>query len=129
MSYWKTCNSQLKEKYVSLRDTIRNKTKDSHEAYLEGLLGVEGQKDNATGQGNIKKVFQYLKNYRTHQQGTPPLKENGNLLTKTKENANILNQQFQSMFTPLAPLSLQELSLMKAQDLVDDKCNVIYVIL
>ena len=82
---------------------------------------MDGQKDKATGQGNIKKLFQYLKNSRTDQQGIPPLKQNGNLHTETKEKANILNQQFQSVFTPLAPLSLQELSLMKVQDLVDDK--------
>ena len=106
-SYRKTGNSQLREKYVSLRHTIRKKTKESQEAYLEGLLGVDGQKDKATGQGNIKKLFQYLKNSRTDQQGIPPLKQNGNLHTETKEKANILNQQFQSVFTPLAPLSLQ----------------------
>ena len=82
---------------------------------------MDGQKDKATGQGNIKKLFQYLKSSRTDQQGIPPLKQNGNLHTETKEKANILNQQFQSVFTPLAPLSLQELSLMKVQDLVDDK--------
>ena len=79
------------------------------------------QKDEATGQGNIKKLFQYLKNFRTDQQGIPHLKQNGNLHTETKERANILNQQFPSVFTPLVALSLQELSLMKVQELVDDK--------
>ena len=64
---------------------------------------MDGQKDKATGQGNIKKLFQYLKN------------------SQTKEKTKKLNQRFQSMFTPLAPLSFQELSLMKVQDLVDDK--------
>ena len=97
------------------------KTKESHEAYLEGLLGVDGQKDKATGQGNIKKLFQYLKNSQTDQQDIHPLKQNGNLHTKNEEKANKLNQRFQSVFTPLAPLSLQGLSLTKVQDLVDDK--------
>ena len=41
--------------------------------------------------------------------------------TPKQQIENIFNQQFQSVFTPLAPLSLQELSLMKVQDLVDDK--------
>ena len=59
---------------------------------------MEGQKDNATGQGNIKKVFQYLKNYWTHKQGIPTLKQNGNLHTETIEKVNILNQQFLSVF-------------------------------
>ena len=46
---------------------------------------------------------------------------NVQLCTETKEKADISNQQFQSVFTPLSPLSLQDLSLMKVQDLVDDK--------
>ena len=32
-----------------------------------------------------------------------------------------LHGQFKSVFTPLSPFSLKELSLMKVQDLVDDK--------
>ena len=40
---------------------------------------------------------------------------------RNKGKADILNQQFQSVFTPLSPLSLRDLSLMKVQDLVDGK--------
>ena len=82
---------------------------------------MDRQDNQATGQVDSKKLFQYLKNSRTDQQGIPPLKKNDNLHTETKDKADILNQQFQSVFTPLAPLSLKELSLMKVQDLVDDK--------
>ena len=46
---------------------------------------------------------------------------NEQLCTEIKEKANILNQEFQSVFTPLSPLSLRDLSIMKEQDLVDDK--------
>ena len=104
-SYKKSGNSQLREKYVSLRHSIKRKIKDSHEAYLEGLLllGMDGQTNQTVGQADSKKLFQYLKNSRTNQQGIPPLKQNGNLHTESKDKANILNQQFQSVFTPLAP--------------------------
>ena len=120
-AYRKTGNSQLREKYVSLRHAIKKSIKDRHEAYLEGLLGMDRQENQATGQTDSKKLFQYLKNSRTDQQGIPPLKQNDNLHIETKDKADILNQQFQSVFTPLAPLSLKQLSLMKVQDLVDDK--------
>ena len=82
---------------------------------------MDRQDNQATGQVDSKKLFQYLKNSRTDQQGIPPLKKNDNLHTETKDKADTLNQQFQSVFTPLAPLSLKELSLMKVKDLVDDK--------
>ncbi|MCG7878558.1 MAG: reverse transcriptase family protein [Candidatus Thiodiazotropha endolucinida] len=108
-------------KYVSLRHIIRKKTKECHEAYLEGILGLDNNESPSPGHVDNKKLFQYLKNSRTDQQGIPPLKKNDQLFSDTKEKADILNQQFQSVFTPLSPLSLRELSLMKVQDLVDNK--------
>ena len=47
--------------------------------------------------------------------------QNGHLHTENTEKGNILNLQFQSVFTPLVPLSLRYISLMKVQDLVDNK--------
>lgn len=117
----KTGNPQLREKYLSLRQQIKRSIKDSHEAYLEGLLGLDRHGNPGTGQVDSKKLFQFLKNSRTDQQGIPPLKKDDHLHTDTKDKANILNDQFQSVFTPLSPLSLKELTLMKVQDLVDDK--------
>ena len=52
--------------------------------------------------------------------GSAPLKQNGQLHTNTTDKANILNQQFQSVFTPKTPLKLSELSLMAVQDYADD---------
>ena len=47
--------------------------------------------------------------------------KNNQLHSNTTDKANILNGQFQSVFTPLSPLSLKELSLIKVQDLINDK--------
>ena len=84
------------------------------------MLGLDGKGQPSTtpGQVDSKKLFQFLKSSRTDQQGIPPLKKNDQLYTETTEKANILNEQFQSVFTPL---SLKEISLMKVQDLVDNK--------
>ena len=56
-SYRKTGNSQLKGKYVSLSRVIKKRIKDSHEAYLEGLLGMDRQNNQTTGQVDSKKLF------------------------------------------------------------------------
>ena len=87
------------------------------------MLGLDGKGQPSTTpvQVDSKKLFQFLKSSRTDQQGIPPLKKNNQLFTDTTEKANILNEQFQSVFTPLSPLSLKELSLMKVQDLVENK--------
>ena len=120
-AHGKTGDPQLRGKYVSLRHLIRKKTKESHEAYLEDMIGLVSQENTATGRADNKKLLQYLKNSRTDQQGIPPLSQNGLLHSDTTEKAGIFNQQFQSVFTPLSPLSLRDLSIMKVQDLVDDK--------
>ena len=52
--------------------------------------------------------------------GSAPLKQNGQLYTNTTDKANILNQQFQSVFTPKTPLKLSQLTRMEVQDFVDD---------
>ena len=85
------------------------------------MIGLVSTENTTTGRADNKKLFQYLKNSRTDQQGIPPLSQNGLLHSDTTEKADILNQQFQSVFTPLSPLSLRDLSIMKVQDLVDDK--------
>ena len=52
--------------------------------------------------------------------GSAPLQQNGQLYTNTTDKANIINQQFQSVFTPKTPLKFSQLSRMAVQDFVDD---------
>ena len=86
------------------------------------MLGLDGKGNQTSGHGDSKKLFQFLKNTRTDQQGISPLKKNDQLRTDTQDKASILlNEQIQSVFTPLSPLSLKELSLVKVQDLADKK--------
>ena len=85
------------------------------------MIGLYSQENTATGIADNKKLFQYLKISRTDQQGIPHLSQNGLLHSDTTEKADILIQQLQSVFTPLSPLSLRDLSIMKVQDPVDDK--------
>ena len=52
--------------------------------------------------------------------GFAPLKQNGQLNTNTTDKSNILNQQFQLVFTPKTPLKLSQLTRMAVQDFVDE---------
>ena len=130
-SYRKTGNRALKVKYLSLRHQIRRSIKDSHEAYLKGMLGLDEQGNPTVGQLDSKEFFSFWKTPKltnnvshththTHTQTHTTVK-NYQLHFNTTDKASILNGQFQSVFTPLSPLGLKELSLMKMQDLVDDK--------
>jgi hypothetical protein len=48
---------------------------------------------------NRKKLFSFIKSLRTDNSGVAPLIKGGQLVADTKQKANILNEQFQSVFT------------------------------
>ena len=109
----KTGQIDLKTQFQTLRQKIKRKIKDSYQAYLENLLGLNEEEDKCDN----KKLFSFLKNSRRDQQGTPPLKHENKLHSDTKTKANLFNEQFNSVFTPKDPLSLSRLAKMRVQDL------------
>ena len=108
-------DSDIKTKFQTLRQQIKKKIKDSYQAYLENLLGLNDEDSKC----DSKKLFSFLKNSRCDQQGIPPLKhKHDNILySDIKTKANLFNQQFNSVFTPKEPLSLSRLASMRVQDL------------
>jgi hypothetical protein len=48
---------------------------------------------------NQKKLFSFIESLRTDNSGGAPLKKEGQLVADTKQKANILNEQFKSVFT------------------------------
>ena len=109
----KSGDLDIKTKFQTLRQQIKKKIKESYQAYLENLLGLN-DRDNVC---DSKKLFSFLKNSRRDQQGTPPLKHDDILYSDTKTKANLFNQQFNSVFTPKEPLSLSRLAKMRVEDL------------
>ena len=94
--------------------------KTSHNSYLDNLVGIIDDSDPIeNSRPNTKKLFSYLKNCRHDSQGSAPLKENGQVCTDNVKKANLLNKQFQSVFTPKSPLKLNQLCQKKMQDLHD----------
>ena len=109
----KTGKADLHTQFQTLRQKIKRKIKDSYQAYLENLLGLNDDENKCDN----KKLFSFLKNSRRDQQGIPPLKHENKLHSDTKIKANLFNQQFNSVFTPKEPLSLSRLAKMRVQDL------------
>ena len=66
-----------------------------------------------------KKLFSFLKSAKQDQAGSPPLQDDNGLVTDTTEKANLHKQQFQSVFTTKAPLSLSRLCKIQIQDMAD----------
>ena len=65
------------------------------------IIGIIHDSDPAENvRPNTKQLFSYPKNCRQDSHGTAPLKENGKTCTDNVKKANLLNTQFQSVFTP-----------------------------
>ena len=93
-------------------------TKTSYNAYLHSLVGITDKTpDTDSSRPNTKKLFSFLKNCRQDSQGSSPLKKDEQLCTDNVQKANLLNCQFQLVFTPKSPLTLKQLCQQKVQDL------------
>ena len=70
-AYRRAGNTQLGEQYLFIRHQIRRSIKDSHEAYLDGMLDSDGKGNQTSGYMDSTKLFQFQKNSRTDRQGFP----------------------------------------------------------
>ena len=93
-------------------------TKSAYNTYLHSLVGIIDETADTVNSGpNTKKLFSFLKNCSQEYQGSSPLKKDEQLYTDNVQKANLLNCQFQSVFTPKSPLTLKQLCQQKVQDL------------
>ena len=118
-----TGKEEDRQKFKKVKYEADSMIKTSHNSYLDNLVGIIDDTDKVikieNSRPNTKKLFSYLKNCRQNSQGSAPLKENGQVCTDNVKKANLLNKQFQSVFTPKSPLKLNQLCQKKMQDLHD----------
>ncbi|MCG8048052.1 MAG: hypothetical protein JAY75_12610 [Candidatus Thiodiazotropha taylori] len=129
--YKKTRTRKDREEFVAKRHQVRHKLSQAHNQYLETILGISKSEDNAEPgkpSCSTKKLYTLLNRSKNDTKGISSLSTGGNLYSNTKDKADILNNQFQSVFTPKTPLALSKLAQMKVQDQVDagriDPCKI-----
>ena len=116
--------------FLEAKHLVKQKLKQAHDRYIEEILGltnsIEQPEPNCQSSPEphkstlaSKKLFSLLKNSKQDSKGIAPLKKGGKLHSNTVDKANVLNQQFQSVFTPKCPLKLSQLASMAVQDLSD----------
>ena len=111
----KDTHRQLLKKVKNEVDCMTN---SAYNTYLHSLVSIiDETPDTVSSRSNTKKLFSFLKNCRQDSQGSSPLKKNEQLCTDNVKKANLLNCQFQSVFTPKSPLTLKQLCQQKVQDL------------
>ena len=117
--------------FLQAKHLVKQKLKQAHNRYIEEILGLtnslEQPESNCQSSPEphkstlaSKKLFSLLKNSKQDSKGIAPLKKDGKLYSDTVDKANVLNQQFQSVFTPKCPLKLSQLASLAVQDLSDN---------
>ena len=112
--------SRDRHHFKQVKHLVQAKIKMAYNNYLENILGLsEGGDDTAERNSGFtsKKLFSLIKNARQDTQGVSPLKDPSTNATfsQNKEKANILNRQFQSVFSQLSPLKLGQICIDKLQ--------------
>ncbi|KAK3090224.1 hypothetical protein FSP39_010191 [Pinctada imbricata] len=100
--YKKKKDPNYTDKYKKLKSHLQKCLRQAYWDYIEKIiceLPTNDPDTPPTNQSKPKKLYQYIKSIRTDKTGISTLKKEGITITDTKEKANILNEQFLSVFT------------------------------
>ena len=84
--------------YKHLKSAIQKETRNLYWSYIEKVITPETESSENT-HNQSKKFWTYIKHCRSNNSSISPLKNNGSLHSDPKQKAEILNNQFKSVFT------------------------------
>ena len=90
-------NHKHTSKYKDLKRTMQQQLRSAYWNYVNEI--VTSNDDGTQKPSCPKKFWTYVKHCRTDHTGVSPLRQNGILHSNPIAKAEILNQQFQSVFT------------------------------
>ena len=100
----------LEEKFRKCKSMVKRAIDDAHIKYLEQILGIPNMDENQNNaeketKFSTKLLFSYLKSSRQDNSGIAPFKcpIRNKTFSDTQTKAELLNSQFQSVFTPMSP--------------------------
>ena len=93
--------SELEKKMITLKHIIRKETRTAYWDYVESIMVPNEDKPYNK---DSKRLYSFIKHRKSDSVGIAPLKDKGQLKESPKEKAEILNEQFKSVFTDERPL-------------------------
>ena len=107
--FFKTNHMEDIKKYKDLNHQVQRQSRRAYWSYIEGILTVEGDKEETnTNKGTSKRFWTYVKHKKSDKSGVSPLKQHGKLEADPTKQANILNDQFKSVFSVSEPITSGE---------------------
>ena len=92
-------NHRSSEKYKDLKRHIQQKLRNAYWKYIDNIVTPENSDNPDKPHNCSKKFWTFIKHSKSNNSGISPLKENGTLFSDPKKKAEILNNQFQSVFS------------------------------
>ena len=100
--------SRASKHYRAFKGVVQRKIRQAHWKYVSDIILPEITCENdRNSDPPSKRFWQYIKHCKQDKQGIAPLKHEGLLTNDPKAKANILNKQFQSVFSQSAPPPLK----------------------
>ena len=94
----KTKNETDIRKFKECKKAVQKTERQSYWTYINNIIET-GDPDNDHTPPKQKRFWNYIKSLRKDSTGIAPLKDNGRLFNTSKDKADILNRQYQSVFT------------------------------
>ena len=92
-----TNNPSIRQKYLRTKASVQKLTRQRYWDYINNLIDPpDSDKDRASNQ---KRFWNYIKSLRRDNCGVSPLRFEGKLHSAPGDKANILNRQYESVFT------------------------------
>ena len=87
---------KYRDKFKILKHLAQKKTREAYWNYISDIIAPV---DSTNERPNPKKFFTYLKSISKESNGVPTLKIFGETVNEIQDKTNLLNRQFQSVFT------------------------------
>ncbi|CAH1259178.1 LETM1 [Branchiostoma lanceolatum] len=94
----KTGRTSAEAKFKKLKREVQRDLRKAYGQYVEEIVTPENN-ENSEIFNSMKRFWKFIKYKRTDHSGISPLKDRGKLVTDSRQKAEILNAQFQSVFT------------------------------
>ena len=110
------------KKFLGLKHLVRRLFERSYQKYLGDILGLKADtndldNNSAPPMVNNKKLYSLLKHSKQDSSGIASLKKDKRTFSVETDKTNILNTQFQSVFSPKSPVRRKSLAQRTLQDL------------
>ena len=93
----KTKNDSDIRKYKECKKAVQKHERQAYWTYINGI--IEAEDPEVDRPPKQKRFWNYIKSLRKDSTSVSPLKDNGRLFNSPKDKADILNRQYQSVFT------------------------------